>query len=70
MILERYVNRYIEHVSVTAPLSANREIREGIGGSHDIANEILVVGPIQLDDLGQGLMTTQPGNPSIHKLLF
>ena len=79
-ILERYVARYITHVtacgnSVTTPAAAaaaaaaaagaanmassdssllNGTTTQQLTGQHDVASEILSIGPIQLDDVGSG----------------
>jgi hypothetical protein len=47
LILERYISRYIDHIS-----SASQRAGEGGGSTgQDIASEILSVGPIQQEDL-------------------
>ncbi len=59
-ILERFVARYIDHVTPsTGAGSVNGPSTSGSASehrSHDVASEILAIGPIQIDDL-----TLDPG---------
>lgn len=55
-ILERFVARYIDHVSPSDnPLASSSEASSSHPGqeqrSHDVASEILAIGPIQLEDV-------------------
>ena len=47
-ILERYIGRYIEHISTA---TTGHRTGETGGTGQDVASEILSVGPIQQEDL-------------------
>ena len=65
-ILEQFVARYIDHVSPN-------NVNNGGGASdrnHDVASEILAIGPIQVEglNLGTGGGGADHSHPSIHEI--
>lgn len=82
-ILEQFVARYIDHVSPENSLNHSSHAgnaggaNAGGGGqhvaghdhrSHDVASEILAIGPIQVEGINLEGSTTNPGSNDMHEI--